>query len=114
MLDQLKMLGSLMKNVSALKERVPQIKAELERRTVEGESGGGAVRVSMNGKFRVVRLHIEAPLMAGLAGGDKLAVEQLIVAAANDAVEKVQRLIAQEMKNAAGGLDIPGLENMLN
>lgn len=114
MFDQLKTLSALMKNAGSIKQRAEQMKAELERRTVEGESGSGAVRVVMNGKFRVLRLSIDKPVMIGGASGDQHLVEDLVATAVNNAIEKVQKLVAEEMKKAAGGLDIPGLENMLN
>ena len=113
MFDQIKMLGNLMKNAGAIRERAEQMKAELERKIVEGESGGGAVRVTMNGKGRVVRIELEPNLLKGLAGDDKVIVEELIAAATNNAVDKVQQLMQEEFRKAAGGLDIPGLENML-
>lgn len=113
MFDQMKMLGSLMKNAGAIRERAEQMKAELENKAVEGESGGGAVRITMNGKGRVVRVDLEANLLKGLAGDDKVIVEELIAAAVNSAAEKVQQLVQEEVKKAAGGLEIPGLENML-
>ena len=113
MFDQMKMLGSLMKNAGALRERAEQMKAELEQKTVEGESGGGAVRVLMNGKGRVLRVDLEANMLTGLAGDDKTIIEELIAAAVNNGVEKVQELLQEEFKKAAGGLDIPGLGGIL-
>jgi len=113
MFDQMKMIGSLMKNAGALRERAEQFKQELEKKTVESESGGGAVRVVMNGRGRVQRIDLDQNLLTGLAGDDKTIVEELIAAAVNGAVEKVQTLMQEEIKKAAGGLDIPGLENMM-
>lgn len=106
MFDQFKNMASLMKNAGAIRERVERFKAELEHKTVEGESGGGAVRVTLNGKARALRVTIDQPLMAGLAGDDKTVVEELIAAAFNDANEKLQRLLAEEVQKAAGGLGI--------
>jgi nucleoid-associated protein EbfC len=113
MFEQMKNLASIMKNAGAIRERVEKFKAEMERLTVEGESGGGAVRVMLNGKSRCLRVDIDQPLMAGLAGDDKTMVEELISAAFNDAHDKLQRLVQEEIRKAAGGLDLPGLEGML-
>ena len=113
MLGNIKQLGELMKNAGAIKERIEQVKNELERKTVTGESGGGAVTVTMTGKGRVVRIDLDQNMMAGLAGDDKTMVEELIAAAVNDAVEKVQKLVAAEIQNATGGLNLPGLEDMI-
>lgn len=113
MFDQLKNMASLMKNAGALRERAEQFKAELERKTVDGESGGGAVRVTLSGKGRTLRVNIDQPLMLGLAGEDKTLVEELIAAAFNNAHDKLQELIQEELSKAAGGLDLPGIEGLL-
>jgi len=116
MFDNLRNLSSLLKNAPELKRRAEELQAELERKTVEGEAGGGAVRVTMNGKMRVLRVDLDKPLLSGLTTGDdddKIMVEELIAAATNHAVEKVQELISQQMREATGGLNIPGMENML-
>ncbi|MHC4994031.1 MAG: YbaB/EbfC family nucleoid-associated protein [Planctomycetota bacterium] len=113
MFDNLKNLGSIMKQAGEFKERAEQMKQELERKTVEGESGGGAVRVTLNGKGRCLRIELDEPLLMGIAGDDRAMVEELIAAAYNAGIDKVQELVAEEMNKAAGGIDIPGLQNML-
>jgi nucleoid-associated protein EbfC len=113
MFDQFKNLATLMKNAGALRERAEQFKAELERKTVNGESGGGAVRVTLNGKGRALRVAIDQPLLVGLAGDDKTIVEELIAAAFNDAHDKLENVVAEELRKASGGMNIPGLEGML-
>ena len=113
MFEQFKNLSSLMKNAGQIREKAEQIKAELERKTVEGESGGGAVRVIMNGKMRVLRIDLDQPMMAGLGGDDKVMVEELITAAVNNAVDKVQDMIAEQMRELTGGMNLPGMENLL-
>lgn len=112
MFDNIKNFAAIMKNLPELKARAEQMQAELERKTVEADAGGGAVRVTMNGKGRLLRLDIDQPLMIGLAGDDKTMVEELITAAVNNGIEKVQNLLADEMKNATGGMDIPGLDGL--
>lgn len=113
MFDNLRNLGSLLKNSDQIRERAEQFKSELEKKTVEGEAGGGAVRVVMTGRGRVVRIDLDQPLMLGLAGDDKTMVEELITAAVNNALDKVQELMAEEMRKATGGLNIPGLDGLL-
>lgn len=116
MFDQIKNLGALMKNAGQIRAKAEQLKAELERKTVEGESGGGAVRVIMNGKMRVLRIDLDRPMMAAFVGGgeeDKTMVEELIAAAVNNAVDKVQRLLAEQMQELTGGMNLPGMENLL-
>jgi hypothetical protein len=119
MFDQIKNLGALMKNAGQIREKAEQLKTELERRTVEGESGGGAVRVIMNGRMRVLRIDLDQPMMAAFvsggddSGGDKTMVEELIAAAVNNATDKVQQLLAEQMQELTGGMNLPGMENLL-
>lgn len=112
MFDQFKDIGKLMKNAGAIREKAEQLKEELGNRTVEGEAGGGAVRVTLDGRGRALRVELDQNLLAGLAGDDKVIVEELIAAAFNDGMEKVQRLVQEEMQKAAGGFDIGGLSGL--
>lgn len=109
MFDQIKQLGALVKNAGAIREKAEQMKAELERKTVEGSSGGGAVRVTANGRGRILRVELDPPLLQGIAGGEKRGVEQLIVAAVNEAQDKAQELTIEQMQKITGGMDLPGL-----
>ena len=113
MFDQFKNMAYLMKNAGQIREDAERIKEELKQKTVTGESGGGAVCVTVNGHGNVMRVHLEQPLLVGIAGDDKAMVEELITAAANDAVAKVKRMVAEEVRKATGGMEIPGLEDML-
>jgi len=113
MFDNLKGLSSLLKNSGQLREKAEQFKAELENRTVEGEAGGGAVRVTLNGRGRVLRVDLDPNLLAGIAGDDKTMVEELIAAAVNHGMDKVQDLIAEQMREMTGGMDLPGLSGLL-
>ena len=112
MFDNMKNLGSIMKQAGQFREKAEELKNELERKTVTGEAGGGAVRVTMNGRGKVVRMEIDQNMLAGLAGDDKEMVEELMTLAINDAVDKVQELIAAEVRSLTGGMDIPGLNEM--
>ncbi len=113
MFDNLKQMAALMKNAPALREKAEQMKAELERKTVVGESGGGAVRITMTGKGKVIRVDLDRPLLMGIAGEDKTMVEYLIAEAFNNAAEKVQVLVMEQVRAATGGMDIPGLSGLL-
>lgn len=114
MFDQFKNLGNMMKMAGEAKQRAAEMQAELERRTVTGESGGGAVRVTLNGKGRCLRLETDPALFAGLVADDKAMAEELIAAAFNDGMGKVQQVVAEELKKVTGGMDLPGLEGMVN
>ncbi len=107
MFGNMKNLGQLMKAAGQFKEKAAELQAALERRTVEADAGGGAVRVAANGKGRILRIDIDQALMAGLAGDDKTVAEELIASAVNAALAKVQEVVAEEMKELAGGMDLP-------
>ena len=114
MFDNIKNLGALMKNAGEIKQKADELQQHLERQTIEGESGGGAVRVTMNGKGHVLRIQLDQPLLAGIAGDDKEIVEELIASAVNAATARMHQLVAQEMSKITGGLNIPGLTDDLD
>ena len=91
--------------VSPLSEKIVQAKDELQNKYVEGSSGGGMVRVRMNGEFEIDDISIEEEILKG----DNAMLKDLIIAAFNDAISKVRDLIAQDMKGITGGFNIPGL-----
>lgn len=116
MFDQLKNikeLAGLMGNLGNIKEKMEQAQAELASKTVQAESGAGAVRVTMNGKFEVVNVEIDPAMITTLAGAgtdaDRQMVQELITSAMNAAVAKVQELLQETLGEAAGGLNLPGM-----
>jgi len=99
-------LGNMMKQVQQMQARMAEAQAELENAEVEASAGGGMVKVVANGKHDLVSISIDPEVV------DKKDVEMLqdlIVAAVNQAREKVQELQAEKMSGLAGGLNIPGL-----
>lgn len=113
MFDNLKNISQLMKLAGEAKTKAAQMQAELEKKIVEGEAGAGAVRITMNGRGRVLRVDLDQNLLVGIAGDDKTMVEELIAAAINAANDKVQQVIAEEMKKLTGGMDLGALQNMI-
>lgn len=114
MFDGLKNLGNLMKMAGQAKEKAAELQAELEKKQVIGESGGGAVRVTMNGKGVCRQVEFDSNLLLGLAGDDKTMVEELTAAAINQANEKVRALALEETRKLMGGMDLPpGLEDVI-
>jgi len=116
MFDQIKNmkdLAGLMGNLGGLKEKMEQAQAELANKTVEAESGAGAVRIKMNGKFEVIDVDIDPVMITTLAGegtdADRQMVEELVASAVNAAILKVQELIKDSLGEAAGGLNLPGM-----
>jgi len=113
MFDDLKKLGSLMKNAGQMREKAEQMKAELAKKSVVGESGGGAVRVTLNGQAQCLGIELDKNLLMGIAGDDKAVVEDLIAAAFNDAQQKVHRLLAEHVQELTGGMNLPGMEGLM-
>jgi len=101
-----KMFGDIMKQAQQMQERLAKLQEEAGKRTVEATAGGGMVTVVANGRQEILSVKIDPEV---LSGNDKAMIEDLVVAAANEALRKARDLMAEEMKNLTGGLQIPGL-----
>ncbi len=99
-------MADLLKQAQTLQSKLTELQAEAEHKTVEASSGGGMVTAVVNGKLQLVRIHIE-PQIAD--GGDREMLEDLVVAAVNEAIRKAQQMMAEAMARVTGGLKIPGL-----
>ena len=100
----MKNLSDMMKQVEAMQSRMSEMQAKLEAATVTGQSGGGLVKATLNGKGAMTGLAIDPSL---LKPDEKEIIEDLIVAAHADAKSKVEQVMAQEMKSVTGGLPLP-------
>ena len=98
-------LGDLMKQAQAMQEQMQRAQEEIAKLEVTGESGAGLVSVTMNGRHDVKRVNIDASLMTE----DKEMLEDLIVAAVNEALQQSQEMMSAEMSKLTGGIKIPGL-----
>ena len=94
----------IMRQAEQLQARLVKAQEELESLTVEGTAGGGAVTVVMNGHQTLQRVEI-----APEAAEDVEMLQDLVVAAVNDAQSKVQKLTAEKLGAFTGGMNIPGL-----
>ncbi len=101
----MKNLAGLMKQASQMQSKMAEMQAKLDAAEVEGESGAGMVRVTLTGKSDLKRMTIDPKL---LDPAEAEMLEDLIVAAHADAKRKVEAIMADEMKNATGGLELPG------
>ena len=100
----MKNLGDMMKQVQAMQSRMADMQAKLEQTAVTGQSGGGLVKVTLNGKGAMTGLDIDASL---LKPDEKEIVEDLVVAAHTDAKTKSEAMLADEMKSVTGGMVLP-------
>ena len=96
-------MASLMQQAQKMQEQLKRTQEELAQLEVEGQAGGGMVRVTMNGQHAVRRVRIEA----SLAGGDLEMLEDLVAAACNDALNKANATAQQRMSEVAGGMGLP-------
>jgi DNA-binding YbaB/EbfC family protein len=98
--------GDMMKQMQKMQEKFEQIQKELEEKRVEGTAGGGMVRVVANGKQEILEIKIDKEVVNP---DDVEMLEDLILAAVNQAKEKAQQLQMEDMAKLTGGLKIPGL-----
>jgi DNA-binding YbaB/EbfC family protein len=96
-------INQLMKQAQALQEKVAKANEEMLKHEVTGESGAGLVTVLMTGRHDVKRVSIDDSLMKE----DKEVLEDLIAAALNDAVRKVEKYKEEKMSGVTGGLPLP-------
>lgn len=117
MFDNLRNLGNLLTQAGQIRQKVSELHQQLGRKTVQGEAGAGAVRVTMNGRFEVLAVRLDPVLIRSLtgpaAGSDQALVEELIAAAVNAAGAKARQLVQQEISRLTGGLSIPGLDQLV-
>jgi DNA-binding YbaB/EbfC family protein len=96
-------IGDLMKQAQAVQENVQKVQAEIAALEVVGEAGGGMVKVTMSGKHEVKRVQIEP----AIASEDREMLEDLIAAAVNDAVHKVEARTQEKMASVMAGMQLP-------
>jgi DNA-binding YbaB/EbfC family protein len=97
-------IQQMMKQAQALQAKMAQVQAELKTRELIGSSGGGKVKITMNGAHEVTAVAID-PAVVRPDETDLL--EDLVLAALNDARAKVTRMIEEEMGRVTGGLGLP-------
>jgi nucleoid-associated protein EbfC len=99
-------MSGMLKQIQKMQEKMAQVQEGLEAKTVVGESGGGMVKVTANGKQKITRIQIEKEVVNP---DDVEMLEDLVLAAANKAVEESQRIAQEEMARVTQGMIPPGM-----
>jgi len=99
-------MQKLMQQAQVFQQKMQQIQEELGRRTVTASAGGGMVTATMNGKQELLRIEIEPTV---IDPAEAAMLQDLIVAAVNEAQKKAQEMSRGEMGKLTGGIPIPGL-----
>jgi nucleoid-associated protein EbfC len=104
----MKGFGNLVKEAQKLQAQLESLKQEVAKRKVEATAGGGMVTVEVNGSQEVLSIKIDREV---IAPDDPQMLEDLVLAAVNEALRKAREMVASEMSKLAGGLGgkIPGL-----
>ncbi len=96
-------IGQLMKQAQKMQEQMQQAQEDMAKEIVTGESGAGMVRITMSCRHEVKKVEIDESLF----GDDKDMLEDLIVAAFNDAVRRVESTVQEKFSGMASGLSLP-------
>ncbi len=99
-------MQSLMRQVQKMQKKITKLQEELAERTVEASVGGGMVTAVANGKQEIVSIHIDPEVVNP---EDVEMLQDLVVAAVNEALRRSQEMVQEEMAKVTGGLKIPGL-----
>jgi DNA-binding YbaB/EbfC family protein len=102
----MKGMANMMKQAQKLQSQMLKLQEELAEKTVESSSGGGMVKVVANGRQQIVSIQIEKEVVDP---EDLEMLQDLVLAAVNDALAKAQEMASSEMGKLTGGLNIPGL-----
>jgi len=98
--------GNIMKEAQKLQQQMERMQAEVAQKTVEATAGGGMVTVHANGKQELLSIKIDPEV---ISKDDAQMLEDLVLAACNEALRKSRELVQQEMGKLTQGLKIPGL-----
>ncbi|WIV12797.1 YbaB/EbfC family nucleoid-associated protein [Proteiniborus sp. MB09-C3] len=99
-------MGNMMKQVQKMQKQMADLQKELDEREVEASAGGGAVTVKVNGKKTVLEVTIDKDVVDP---DDVEMLQDLILAATNEALRNAEEMVSKEMQKITGGMNIPGL-----
>lgn len=99
-------MANIMKQAQAMQAQMAKLQEEAATKTVTGSAGGGMVTVTANGAMELVGVVINPE---AVKGGDAEMLQDLVMAASNEALRKARQMMADEMKAVTGGMNVPGL-----
>jgi hypothetical protein len=99
-------MNNMMKQVQKMQQQMAEVQKELEEKEVEATAGGGAVTAVVNGKKELLRIQISPEVVDP---EDVEMLQDLIVAAINEASKKAEEMTEKEMSKVTGGLNLPGM-----
>jgi len=106
-----KMLGDLMRQAQKLQEEMQKTQEEAKKKTVEATAGGGMVTVVASGAGEIVSIKIEKDVVNP---EDVDMLQDLILAACNEALRRAQEMVSEDMSKLTGGLQLPGMGGLGN
>jgi DNA-binding YbaB/EbfC family protein len=99
-------LGNILKQAQQMHAKISQLQEEMAGKSVEASSGGGMVKIVMNGRQEILSVTIDPEVVNR---DETEMLQDLIAAAVNEAIRKSHEMMEEEMKKITGGLSIPGL-----
>ena len=103
-------MGQLMKQAQQLQSKMAKLQDEIGEKTVEASAGGGMITVVANGRQEILSVHVDPEV---IDPGDQEMLQDLILAAVNDALSRARAMMNEEMGNLTKGMNIPGLPGLL-
>ena len=97
-------ISQIMKQAKAMQEKMNELQQKVEKEEIEGSSGGGLVKLTLNGKYVATKISIDPSLMKE---SETDILEDLIVAAINDATKKIAENMNNQLGSISGGIDLP-------
>ncbi len=104
------MFGDMMRQAKKMQQEMGKIQEESRKKTVEASAGGGMVTVTANGAMEIIAIKIDREVVNP---DDIEMLQDLIVAATNEVLRQAQKMVGDEMGKITGGLNLPGLGNLL-
>ena len=102
----MKNMKNMMKQAQQLQNKMAKMQEEMAEKTIEASAGGGMIKVVANGRQEILSIHIEKEVVDPQ---DVEMLQDLILAAVNEALTQSQKMVSDEMSKLTGGMNIPGL-----